>query len=105
MNSETITAPQQTSKPADGESALNVGLAAAEGWTWHQGGRKWHYYRGHKALCGGMMMLVHPSEGYELGNTDSKDNCAACRRKKQAEAANVKLTRPPIIERKKGDEL
>jgi hypothetical protein len=52
-----------------------------------------------------MMMLVHPSEGYELGNTDSKDNCAACRRKKQAEAANVKLTRPPIIERKKGDEL
>jgi len=58
-----------------------------EGWTWHHGGRKWHYYRNGCAICGGMMLLKHPSEGYELGNDDSADNCAACRRKKAAEKA------------------
>lgn len=51
-----------------------------EGWTWHIGGRKWHYYRGLKSVCDGMMMFSHPAEGYKLGNNDSPDNCAACRR-------------------------
>lgn len=52
-----------------------------EGWTWTQNSRKWHYFREKRAICGGMLMFVHPSEGYEVGNNDSTDNCAACRRK------------------------
>jgi len=56
-----------------------------EGWTWHLGGRKWHYYRNKRALCGGVLMLIHPSEGYEQGNDSSPENCTACKRKKAAE--------------------
>lgn len=61
-----------------------------EGWTWHIGGRKWHYYRDYRAVCGGMMLLVHPSEGYQLGNDESPDNCAACKRKISDEKARTK---------------
>ena len=53
---------------------------STEGWTWTYGSRKWHYYREKRSICGSMLIFVHPSEGYELGNNDSKDNCAACRR-------------------------
>jgi hypothetical protein len=60
---------------------------ATQGWTWTHGARKWHYYRERRAICGGMLIFVHPSEGYELGNNDSKDNCAACKRKLLAEQA------------------
>lgn len=56
-----------------------------EGWTWHVGGKKWHYYRDGRAICGGMMLFKHPSEGYERGNDSSNDNCAACKRKKSKE--------------------
>lgn len=61
---------------------------AKEGWTWTQGSRKWHYYRERRAICGGMLLFVHPSEGYELGNNDSKDNCAACKRRIAKEVAD-----------------
>lgn len=76
------------SRGAEGGTNLSAGLAVdpkTEGWTWTQGGRKWHYYRNGRAICGGMMLFAHPGEGYELGNNDSKDNCAACKRKKLAE--------------------
>ena len=58
-----------------------------EGWTWTHGGRKWHYYRDSRAICGGWLLLKHPSEGYEIGNDDSADNCAACKRKIAAQRA------------------
>lgn len=83
---------QTTNSHADGQSFLTDVLAAdpkTEGWTWHQGGRKWHYYREKRAICGGMLLLVHPSEGYELGSDNSPDNCAACKRRRLVEAANA----------------
>lgn len=52
-----------------------------EGWTWTHGGKKWHYYRQGRALCRRQMLLIHPSEGYELGVDDSPDNCAECARR------------------------
>lgn len=55
-----------------------------EGWTWTHGSRRWHYYRGLRSLCGKMMLLCHPSDGYETGNDHSPDNCAACRKKIEA---------------------
>lgn len=58
-----------------------------EGWTWTHGARKWHYYRSLRAICGGTLMLAHPSEGYQLGNDNSPDNCASCRRRLTAEAS------------------
>lgn len=65
-----------------------------EGWTWVRNSRKWHYYRECRAICGGMMMFCHPSEGYELGNDDSEDNCAACKRKLAAEKDRVPSNAP-----------
>ena len=59
-----------------------------EGWTWLHNSRKWHYFRNNRSLCGGFGTLSHPSEGYEVGNDESKDNCASCRRAKLAEVAN-----------------
>lgn len=61
-------------------SALHAPDKSVEGWTWTHGARKWHYYREKRAICGGVLMWVHPSEGYQLGNDTSKDNCAACKR-------------------------
>jgi len=93
-----VNMQQKQKSPADGQSSageaganLSGELAAdskTEGWTWHHGGRKWHYYRDHRAICGKQMLLVHPSEGYELGNDNSSDNCPACQ-KRLAKAANV----------------
>lgn len=52
-----------------------------EGWTWTHVSKKWCYYRGLKAICGKQIMFKHPTEGYELGNYDSKDNCTGCKKK------------------------
>ena len=71
-----------------GGSELSVGL---EGWTWIYHRRKWHYYRNYKALCGRSLLLRHPNEGYQSGNDGSKDNCAACKRKRFAETSNAAL--------------
>lgn len=60
---------------------------AVEGWTWTHGARKWHYYREKRAVCGRMLLFVHPDEGYELGKNDSPDNCAACKQKLAKESA------------------
>lgn len=60
-----------------------------EGWTWVRNSRKWHYYRGCRAICMGMMMFCHPSDGYELGNDESDDNCAACKRTLAAEKSKL----------------
>ena len=52
-----------------------------EGWTWVQGSKKWHYFRGKHSLCGKWMIWIHPEEGYEVGGDDHSNNCAACRKK------------------------
>ncbi len=57
-----------------------------EGWTYMANApRRWHYFRGGRALCGRWMMLKHPSEGYEVDNDDSPDNCAECKRRRAKE--------------------
>lgn len=48
-----------------------------EGWVGTINGRKWHYVIGSTALCGTTIWGGTP----ELGNDDSPDNCAACKRK------------------------
>lgn len=50
-----------------------------EGWIWIQGSCKWYYYCEKWVICGGMLLFVYLSEGYELGNNDSKDNCVVCK--------------------------
>jgi hypothetical protein len=63
-------------------------VSANEGWTWLHNSRKWHYFKGGRAVCGGFMLLAHPSEGYQTGNDNSPDNCAACKRKRLAPQAD-----------------
>ncbi len=66
----------------------------AEGWTRVRNSRTWHYYRDCRAICGGMMMLCHPRYGYDLGNDDSADNCADCKRKLAAEKCRMSRQMP-----------
>lgn len=55
----------------------------AEGWTWLINSRKWHYFRDGRSLCGGFALLS--DKDLEQGNNCSPDNCAKCRRKREAE--------------------
>lgn len=52
-----------------------------EGWTWLQNSAKWHYFRDNRSLCGKFAVLRTPQEGFEIGNNESPDNCAGCRKK------------------------
>lgn len=63
-----------------------------EGWTWTHGGRKWCYYRDRRAICGKQFLMVHPSEGYELGNDGSESNCLGCKRKLLKEKETAEAT-------------
>lgn len=49
-----------------------------EGWVWFLNSKKAHYVKEHRALCGRWLYLGNT---YELGNDDSVDNCAECRRR------------------------
>ena len=60
-----------------------------EGWTWLHNSGKWHYFRDGKSICKQFMLLKHPSEGYEIGNDDSSDNCKACKRALAKEKADA----------------
>lgn len=59
----------------------NTERNSTSGWTWLYNASKWHYFEGQKSLCGRHMILRHPTEGYEIGNNDSADNCKVCARK------------------------
>ena len=49
-----------------------------EGWTWLTNAIKWHYFREGQSLCKKYMLLG--SGELELGNNNSPDNCAACKK-------------------------
>jgi hypothetical protein len=50
-----------------------------EGWCYIPNARKWHYIMSTgRSLCG---RWLWSGKGYEQGNNNSVDNCAACRRK------------------------
>ncbi len=51
-----------------------------EGWGFLPGlSRKWHYFtKDGRSLCGGFGNL---RAALEVGNDDSSDNCATCKRK------------------------
>lgn len=51
-----------------------------EGWTWLTNAKKWHYFKDGRSACLGYLVFKHPSEGYEVGNDASPDNCKACQR-------------------------
>jgi hypothetical protein len=53
--------------------------SASLGWAKIDGSPKWHFVRDGKSLCGRWMYLGRNK--LDLGNDDSADNCAACRRK------------------------
>lgn len=55
-----------------------------EGWTWVHNSPKWHYYRGNRALCGRMLILKHPEEGYEE-RQPLRDACPSCAKKLEKE--------------------
>jgi len=50
-----------------------------EGWGKIGASRKWHYFKDGRSLCRsfGCFAITH----LELGNDNSEDNCAACKRK------------------------
>lgn len=62
-------------------------MSKPEGWTKFSNSTKWHYLRGGTSLCGKFMALGNPAT--ELGNDESPDNCAACKRKLRAERAKA----------------
>jgi hypothetical protein len=57
---------------------MNTERNPAEGWTWLLNAKKWHCMRNARSLCGRYMTFTTPSEGYEVGNDNSPDNCRAC---------------------------
>jgi len=59
---------------------MSTKTSAEEGWTWIVGTPKWHYIREGMSLCNKWMMFQKPTEGFETGNHDSKDNCKMCAR-------------------------
>ncbi len=61
------------------------GTSKTEGWTWLTNSRKWHYFRDMRSLCGKFALFIDPSEGYDLGSGESKDDCAGCRKALQKE--------------------
>jgi len=52
-----------------------------EGWTWLSNSRKWHYFVNGQSLCRKWTLWGWKSHDYELGNDNSPDNCAECRRR------------------------
>ncbi len=52
-----------------------------EGWTWLHNSKKWHYFREGRSLCGKFMLFKNPTDGFEIGNNDSEDNCVGCKKK------------------------
>ncbi len=51
-----------------------------EGWWWPSNAGKAHYMRNGRSLCGRWgTMFANPR--LEQGNDNSRDNCAACKRK------------------------
>lgn len=61
----------------------NAGAVVNEGWTWLSNSTRWHYFRGGRSLCGKFMLLG--KHELQPGSDDSRDNCAACRHKLEAE--------------------
>ena len=59
-----------------------------EGWAFITNSPKWHYLRNGRSLCGKWMVLR--TTYFEQGNENSRDNCAACRKKRLAELAKAK---------------
>lgn len=56
-----------------------------EGWKWLVNAPKWHYFREGRSLCG--RWLTFSNSGFEQGNLESPDNCKACVKKLEKEAA------------------
>jgi len=67
-------------------------MARGEGWTWLANSSRWHYFRDGRSLCGKFMLFADPDEGYESGQDESPDNCAACKRKVLREKAQARIT-------------
>lgn len=65
----------------------NPAAIGDEGWTWLFNSTRWHYFRGGRSLCGKFLLLSR--SGLQLGSDDSRDNCAACRRKLEAERRRI----------------
>lgn len=57
-------------------SAEQLQTEEREGWVGSFNSRKWHYVIGIEALCGNRILGGRA----ELGNDESPDNCAKCKR-------------------------
>lgn len=63
------------------------------GWGHLYNSRKWHFFgEDGRSLCGAWARLDGNKEA-ELGNNDSKDNCAACKRKVLESASAPEATK------------
>jgi hypothetical protein len=59
-----------------------------QGWTYLLNSRKWHYFTSERnsSLCGKFMLLRLPDD-LQQDNNGSPDNCVACRRALEKQAA------------------
>jgi hypothetical protein len=53
-------------------------MSTEEGWTYLYNSPKWHYFeKDGRSLCKRWMTFT---KEFEIGNDDSADNCAACKK-------------------------
>lgn len=63
-------------------------MKTATGWGWAFNARKAHFYVNGLSLCG--RWVIFGGSGLELGNDNSPDNCATCKKKLAAKKEREK---------------
>ncbi len=62
-------------------------MASKAGWNWLINSRKWHWFGlDGRSLCGKYLTFGSNADAETEDKINSSDNCAVCKRKRQAEA-------------------